>query len=106
MKTLEEIRGTVTTEPEFLEERILRRGAGLMYARQSKMNGDAATKHFTNASNHLNRPADSLEDQVTHLTNALKETNQGLIKLRDQNGSMTALTLVGVLLSERGGRGR
>lgn len=106
MKSFDDLRVTFKSEPEFLEERFLRKGAGLMYARQSKMNGDTATKHFANASNHLNRPADSLEDQLTNLTNAMKETNLGLIKLRDQNGSVTALTLVGVLLSERDGKGR
>ena len=101
MKSFDELRTSSKPETEFLEERFLRKGAGLMYARQSKVNGDAATKHFTNASNHLNRPTDSLEDQVTNLTNALQETNQGFIKLRDQTGSLTALTLVGVLLSEK-----
>jgi len=100
MKTLEEIRGS-NADPEYLEERLLRKGAGLVYARQSKKHGDDATKHFNAANNHLNRPANTMEDQLNNLTNAMNETNQGLIKLRDQNGSITALALVGVLLSEK-----
>ena len=105
MKTLEEIRGTVTTDPEFLEERLLRKGAGLIYARQSRNHGDAASRHFSAANTHLDRPADTMEDQLLNITNAMKEMNDGYSKLRDQNGSITALCLVSVLLSEKS-RGR
>jgi hypothetical protein len=104
MKTLEEIRGAVTTEPEFLEERFLRKGAGLIYARQSKKHGDAASRHFSDSTQHLNRPADTVEDQLQNITNAMKEMNDGFVRLRDQNGSITALCLVSVLLSEKGRR--
>ena len=104
MKTLEEIRGTVTTEPEFLEERLLKKGAGLLYARQSKNHGDAAARHFNASTQHLNRPANTMEDQLLNITNAMKEMNDGFEKLRDQNGSITALCLVSVLLSEKGSR--
>ena len=104
MKTLEEIRGTVNTEPEFLEERLLRKGAGLLYARQSKNYGDAASRHFSASTQHLNRPADTMEDQLQNITNAMKEMNNGFERLRDQNGSITALCLVSVLLSEKGKR--
>ena len=104
MKTFEEIRGTVTTEPEFLEERFLRKGAGLIYARQSKNHGDAASRHFSASTQHLNRPANTMEDQLLNITNAMKEMNDGFERLRDQNGSITALSLVSVLLSEKGRR--
>ena len=104
MKTFEEIRGTVTTEPEFLEERLLRIGAGVIYARQSKNHGDAASRHFTAATTHLNRPADTMEDQLLNITNAMKEMNDGFVRLRDQNGSITALCLVNVLINEKGKR--
>ena len=104
MKTLEEIRGTVTTDPEFLEERLLRKGAGLLYARQSKNHGDAATRHFSASTDHLNRAADTMEEQLQNITNAMKEMNKGFERLRDQNGSITALCLVSVLLSEKGRR--
>lgn len=104
MKTLKEIRGTVTTEPEFLEERLLRKGAGLLYARQSKNHGNTATRHFSASTQHLNRPANTMEDQLLNITNAMKEMNDGFERLRDMNGSITALCLVSVLLSEKGKR--
>ena len=100
MKTLDEIRGS-NADPEFLEERVLRKGAGLVYARQSKKHGDDAARHFNAANNHLNRPADTVEDQLSNLTDAMKEMNSGLMRMRDQNGSLTALCLVSVLLNER-----
>ena len=104
MKTFEEIRGTGTAEPEFLEERLLRKGAGLLYARKSKNHGDAAARHFSASTQHLNRPANTMEDQLQNITNAMKEMNDGFERLRDQNGSITALCLVSVLLSEKGRR--
>lgn len=104
VKTFQEIRGTGTTEPEFLEERFLRKGAGLIYARQSKNHGDAASRHFSASTQHLNRPADTMEDQLQNITNALEEMNKGFGKLRDQNGSITALCLVNVLINEKGKR--
>ena len=102
MKSFDELR-EFNADPEVLEERnLVRKGAGLMYARQSKSHGDAATKHFSAATNHLNRPADSVEDQLTNLTNAMKEMSSGMMRMRDQGGSITALALVSVLLSEKG----
>ena len=101
MKSFDELR-EFSADPEVLEERnLVRKGAGLMYARQSKTHGDAATKHFSAATNHLNRPADSVEDQLTNLTNAMKEMSSGMMRMRDQGGSITALCLVTVLLNER-----
>ena len=101
MKTLEEIRGVVATEPEFLEERLLRKGAGLLYARQSKNAGGAAVRYFNASTQHLNRPANTVEDQLQNITNAMMDMNKGFEKLRDQSGSITALCLVSVLLSEK-----
>ena len=105
MKTLEEIRGTVTTDEDLLTERnLMRKGAGLLYARGSKTHGDAAARHFNASTQHLNRPANTMEDQLLNITNAMKQMNDGFEKLRDQNGSITALCLVSVLLSEKGSR--
>ena len=105
MKTLEEIRGSVVTDPEVLNERnLMRKGAGLLYARQSKSHGDAAARHFSTSNQHLNRPANTMEDQLLNITNAMKEMNGGFERLRDQHGSITALCLVSVLLNEKGKR--
>lgn len=101
MKTFKQIR-TDTTEQEFLEERPLRKGAGLLYARQSKVHGDTAERHFSASAQHLNRVSNSLEEQLDNITNAMKEMNHGFGKLRLQNGSITSLVLVSVLLSEKG----
>ena len=107
MKTFEELRdgAEVTTNQDVLIERnLLRKGAGLLYARQSKSHGDAASRHFSASTQHLNRPADNMEDQLLNIINAMKEMNDGFEKLRDQNGSITALCLVSVLLNEKGKR--
>ena len=100
MKTLEEIRES-SHSPEYLEERLLRKGMGVVYASQSKKYGNAATRHFNNATLHLNRPVSNSDEQINNLSDALKEVVLGLKEMRNQNGSITALGLVAVLLSEK-----
>ena len=46
MKSFDEIREIDKHEGEFLEERILRKGAGLMFAARSKSAGDKAERHY------------------------------------------------------------
>lgn len=107
VKTFEELRSgadEVTDQDVLTERNLMRRGASLLYARQSKSHGDAATRHFSASTDHLNRPADTMEDQLQNITNALKEMNKGFERLRDQSGSITALCLVSALLVEKGAK--
>ena len=103
MKTLKEIRSPASGSEVLEEGKLLRRGAGALYARQSKVHGDDASRHFSIANSHLTRSSDSLEEQLENIRKGLQETNKGLQKMRDQNGSITALCLISVLFSERSG---
>ena len=44
MKSFEEIREDIN--PEYLEERLLRKGSGLVLYTSAKRRGDASEKHF------------------------------------------------------------
>jgi hypothetical protein len=104
MKSFDEIREIDKHEGEFLEERILRKGAGLMFAARSKSAGDKAERHFEQANQYLQqpkKPKDTLEDRVEVLIKALSAHNEGMISLRNQNGAITSLCLTAVLLSEK-----
>ena len=98
MKTLPELR------EEQLQERFLRKGAGLMFAARSKSHGDKAERHFNQANQYLQqpkKPTDTLENRVETLVDALSALTQGMIEIRNQNGAITSLCLTSVLLSEK-----
>ncbi len=100
MKTLEEIRLNHTDKE--LNERYLRKGAGLVFARQSKTYGDRAARSFKTARERLRMtPTDTPDDQMKRLSAGLQDLSKGLEDLRNQNGAITSLVLTGVLLSER-----
>ena len=87
---------------ELNEANLLRKGAGLVYARQSKQFGDKAAQSFRSARQRFQiRPNESIEDRIENLSEGLKDLSKGLEDLRNQNGSITALTLASVLLSEK-----
>ena len=100
MKTIQEIR--LNPIKEDLNERYLRKGTGLVLARQSKTYGDRAARSFKSARERLRMsPTDTPEDQMKRLSAGLKDLSRGLEDLRNQNGAITSLVLTGVLLSER-----
>jgi hypothetical protein len=97
MKTLPELR------EEQLNERFLRKGAGIMFASQSKSHGDKAERHLETAKQHLHkRPNQSLEERVENIEKSLQSLADGLISMRNQNGAITSLCLTAVLLNEKG----
>ena len=102
--TFEELRSRSSKEPEELNESLLRKGAGFFYSRQSKAHGDKAAKHFKDATVTLSRPAEGIEERLELVSKAMVEMNAGFQSLGDQNGSLTALGLIGVLLAEKGRR--
>jgi hypothetical protein len=102
MKRFDEIYQSEPNDPEFLEERLLRKGAGVMFASQSRTRGNKAERHFNNAitiltNNGLGSDAEPLET----LGKALVELSMGLVETRHQIGALTSLALIGVVLSER-----
>ena len=100
MKTFKEL---ITGEDQqYLQERYLRKGAGLVFAVQSKGRGDKAVQHFKIAQGLLNNNAGmTTDDKVEALSRSLDEMCKGLIELRHQNGAMTALSLSAVLIGEK-----
>lgn len=89
-------------DPQYLEERYLRKGAGLVFAAQSKSRGDKAVQHFKSAKSLLNTNAGATTDErVESLSRAFHEMCDGMIELRHQNGAITALSLSAVLIGEK-----
>jgi hypothetical protein len=104
MKSFDDVREP-STQPEFLEEGLLRKGGGVLYARQAKNKGDSSSQHFKSAQSSLNRNAGaSVEDQIRGLSNAIDELSKGLIEQRHQLGALTSLALITVLFNEKGNR--
>lgn len=100
MKSFEEIRED--TNPEYLEERLLRKGSGLVLYTSAKRRGDASVKHFQNIKNGLNTNADaSLEQQVRGLSKAMEELSKGLIEQRHQIGAVAALATAALMINEK-----
>lgn len=104
MKKFEEVRES-PSHLEFLEERLLRKGGGLLFARQSKSKGDSSVQYFKSAQSSLNKNAGaSVEEQIKGLSNAIDELSKGLIEQRHQLGALTSLALITVLFNEQNHR--
>ena len=109
MKTMKELRTENLNEhfsqkgEGLLQERFLRKGAGIMFASQSKSHGDKAERHLQNAKQHLQtKPNMSLDERVESITKSMEALTDGLISMRNQNGAITSLCLTAVLLNEKG----
>ena len=102
MKRFEELVLREPTDPEYLEEHLLRKGAGLLFAAQSKTRGNKAEQHFKNAMSMLNTSAGvSDSERLDSFGRALTEVSKGLIETRHQIGALTSVAVTGVVLSER-----
>ena len=100
MKSFDEWRAS--SEPEFLEERFLRKVSGVALYTQSKRRGDKSVQHFRDAQSALNTNAGaSLEDQVKGLSFAVSELSKGLIEQRHQIGAVAALSATSLFVNER-----
>lgn len=89
-------------DPQYLEERYLRKGAGLVFAAHSKSRGDKAVQHCKSAKSPLNTNAGATTDQrVEALSRAFHEMCDGMIELRRQNRAITSLSLSAVLIGEK-----
>ena len=100
MKSFDEIRED--TNPEYLEERLLRKGSGLFLYTTAKRRGDKSVEHFKNAKQSLNTSAGaSLENQVRGLSLAMDELTRGLIEQRHQIGAVAALATAALMINEK-----
>ena len=105
MKSFKDLATNEVSNDSLTESRWLRKGAAILLARSAKKHGDAATNHFNAAQRLFSRKLDqSLEDQMTNLLKGLNEVCDGLISLRKQNGSNTAISTAAVLFTERTGK--
>jgi hypothetical protein len=84
MNTFDEIRNT---EQELLEEKYLRKGAGVMFAGKSRAHGSKAEQHFKKANYYLeSKPQESSsEANLEKLMLSIGELSKGLIEIRNQN---------------------
>jgi len=109
MKTFDQIREGRLDQPDLIDleedenlnESLLRKGSGLVFARSSKTFGDKAESHYQRALGILTRPLNTKETEVSRLGDAMTEMLRGNIETRKQLGAMTSLGLVAVLLNER-----
>ena len=100
MKSFDEIRED--TNPEYLEERLLRKGSGLVLYTSAKRRGDASEKHFKGVKDLLNTNAGaSLEQQVRGLSRAMEELSKGLLEQRHQIGAVAALATAALMINEK-----
>ena len=67
-------------DEELQEGRLIRKGLGLLYSRQSKSYGDKSVQHFNRVK---------------------QELSQGMVQLRNQIGSLVSMVNISILLSER-----
>ena len=94
----------VLSEPDYLSEnRLVRKGLGLLYGRQSKTHGDSAVQNFKKIRQKMSGPTkvEDRNEDLEKIKESIVELSEGMIDLRKQLGSMTAMLTVLVLLNER-----
>lgn len=78
MKTFDDIRGRGNEEQ--INERDVRKGAGLVFARQSKVFGDRAAKDFKSALEKFNIDPNATHDEgMKSLSSGLSDMSRGLV---------------------------
>ena len=93
-----------SVEPEDLNEfRILRGASALVLAQKSKQYGDRAVQHATKGKALLDRVKreETVEDKINRMSEALEESLNSQIYIRNQIGSLVGICVASVLISER-----
>ena len=90
-------------DEELQEGRLIRKGLGLLYSRQSKTFGDKSVQHFNRVKQELSKPVPDgdLEKRLDNLEKGFIELSQGMIQLRNQIGSLVGMVNISILMSER-----
>jgi hypothetical protein len=88
---------------ELQEGRLIRKGLGLLYSRQSKSYGDKSVQHFNRVKQELSKPVPDgdLDQRLDNLEKGFIELSQGMVQLRNQIGSLVSMVNISILLSER-----
>ena len=90
-------------DEELQEGRLIRKGLGLLYSRQSKSYGDKSVQHFKRVKQELSKPVPDgdLDQRLDNLEKGFIELSQGMVQLRNQIGSLVSMVNISILLSER-----
>ena len=90
-------------DEDLQEGRLVRKGLGLLYSRQSKTFGDKSVQHFNRVKQELSKPVPDgdLEKRLDNLEKGFIELSQGMIQLRNQIGSLVGMVNISILMSER-----
>ena len=109
-KTYEELKEEIqnhnirSMEPDELSEfRIIRGASALVLAQKSKQYGDRAVQHATKGKALLDRVKreETVEDKINRMSEALEESMNAQIYIRNQIGSLVGICVASVLISER-----
>ena len=96
------LREFIDLEDEFLDEnRLVRKGFGLILGRQSKKFGDKSVSHFIQSKQKLSSPSKGMEERLDNLEEGLIEFSNGMINLRKQIGSLVSMVNLSILMNER-----
>ena len=90
-------------DEELQEGRLIRKGLGLLYSRQSKSYGDKSVQHFKRVKQELSKPVPDgdLDQRLDNLEKGFIVLSQGMVQLRNQIGSLVSMVNISILLSER-----
>ena len=90
-------------DEELQEGRLIRKGLGLLYSRQSKSYGDKSVQHFNRVKQELSKPVPEgdLDKRLDNLEKGFIELSEGMVQLRYQIGSLVSMVNISILLSER-----
>jgi hypothetical protein len=90
-------------DEELQEGRLIRKGLGLLYSRQSKSYGDKSVQHFNRVKQELSKPVPDgdLDQRLDNLEKGFIVLSQGMVQLRNQIGSLVSMVNISILLSER-----
>ena len=90
-------------DEELQEGRLIRKGLGLLYSRQSKSYGDKSVQHFNRVKQELSKPVPDgdLDQRLDNLEKGFIELSEGMVQLRNQIGSLVSMVNISILLSER-----
>ena len=90
-------------DEELQEGRLIRKGLGLLYSRQSKSYGDKSVQHFNRVKQELSKPVPDgdLDQRLDNLEKGFIELSQGMVQLRNQIGSLVSMVNISNLRSER-----
>jgi len=88
-------------EQDYLEERLVRKGAVATYAAQGKRHGDKAVQHYRDAKKAFigYSTKETTDEKLEALVKAIIAMNDGFIATRSQIGSVSAQITASSLLN-------